>query len=64
MGHRRGCEGREISVNSQNQIFQSQLSDFFQLIFINKHPLVALRLMMKFAVRGAAMEKFRTCKFE
>jgi hypothetical protein len=25
-----------------NQIFQSQLSDFFQLIFINKHPLEAL----------------------
>lgn len=44
--------GTRKSVNSwdadrdgkRNQIFQSQLSDFFQLIFINKHPLEVFRL--------------------
>lgn len=44
------------SVNSWNQIFQSQLSDFFQLIFINKRPLVFF--MLATVVYGRAVLKW------
>ena len=42
----------------ENQIFQSQLSDFFQLIFINKHPLEFLGFSRPFYAFAAVGKSF------